>query len=161
MKTEQNNIIGSGDNINQYCLETCYLLPVSGDQVDLIEVSSQQSLPEQNNTIKTSTVVGVIIIIMLAWAGIISWLKISKINKELRNHSNANFLDNPNKPFNNFNSIPCTKCKFFHNNSHLKCAVNPSKVLQPEAKECLDYSRRPPKKILGLDKLINNNKNLR
>jgi hypothetical protein len=67
----------------------------------------------------------------------------------------------PNHCCNNFNSIPCTKCKYFHNNYHLKCAVNPSKVLQPEAKECLDYSFRPHKKLFGLDKFIDNNRDIR
>ena len=33
----------------------------------------------------------------------------------------------------------CTKCRFFDDNSYLKCAVEPNKVLKKEAQECLDY----------------------
>lgn len=33
----------------------------------------------------------------------------------------------------------CTKCRFFDDNSYLKCAVQPSKVLKKSAQECLDY----------------------
>lgn len=33
----------------------------------------------------------------------------------------------------------CTKCRFFDNNSYLKCAVHPSRVLKKEAQKCLDY----------------------
>lgn len=33
----------------------------------------------------------------------------------------------------------CTKCFFFDNNSYLKCAVHPTKVLKREAQNCLDF----------------------
>lgn len=33
----------------------------------------------------------------------------------------------------------CTKCRFFNDNTYLKCAVQPTKVLKKEAQECLDY----------------------
>ncbi len=161
MEIVQNKARDSGDNINYYCLENCHLLPVSREQVNLIEISSEQLLLKQNNNTKTSSIVGIIIIIMLVWLGIISCLRIVKINKELRNHTDTGSRDNSNKSCNKFNSIPCTKCKYFHNNYHLKCAVNPSKVLQPEAKECLDYSFRPHKKLFGLDKFIDNNRDIR
>lgn len=36
----------------------------------------------------------------------------------------------------------CTKCRFFDDNSYLKCAVQPSKVLKKEAQECLDYESK-------------------
>jgi hypothetical protein len=161
MKIVQNKARDSGDNINQYCLENCHLLPISKEQVNLIEIPPEQSLSKQNEPAKTSSVVGIIILIMLVWVGIISCLRIAKINKELRNNTATDSLDKSNKSCNKFNSIPCTKCKYFHNNYHLKCAVNPSKVLQPEAKECLDYSLRPQKKFFGLDKFIDNNREIR
>jgi hypothetical protein len=36
-------------------------------------------------------------------------------------------------------SIPCRTCQFFSNNTHLKCAVQPTLVLTEEAKHCPDY----------------------
>ena len=45
----------------------------------------------------------------------------------------------PPKFFQSPNQINCTKCRFFDNNSYLKCAVHPSKVLKKKAQECLDY----------------------
>lgn len=161
MNIVQNKVRDSGDNINQYCLENCHLLPVSSDQVNLIRISSEQSLAKQNNTVKTSSILGILILITVAWIGIISCLRIVKINKELRNHTATSSSGNSKKYFNNFNSIPCTKCQFFHNNSYLKCAVHPNKVLRPDAKECLDYSLRPHQKNFVLYKLIDNNRDSR
>jgi hypothetical protein len=34
---------------------------------------------------------------------------------------------------------PCTKCEFFSNNPHLKCAAQPSLVLTEQARDCPDY----------------------
>lgn len=161
MEIVQNKVRDSGDNINHYCLENCHLLPVSSEQVDLIEIPSEQSLAKQNNTAKISTILGTLILITVAWVGIISCLRIVKINKESRNYTGIGSSANSKKSFNNFNSIPCTKCQFFHNNSHLKCAVHPSKVLRSEAKDCLDYSLRTHKKKSVLYKLIDNNRDSR
>ena len=35
--------------------------------------------------------------------------------------------------------IPCKNCKFYSNEPHLKCAVNPSIVLTEQAINCSDY----------------------
>lgn len=35
--------------------------------------------------------------------------------------------------------IPCKNCKFYSNDPHLKCAVNPSVVLTEQAIDCSDY----------------------
>jgi predicted PurR-regulated permease PerM len=43
---------------------------------------------------------------------------------------------------NSCHRIRCDRCQFFNNNLYLKCAVHPSKVLTPEAKDCTDFS--PP-----------------
>ena len=43
------------------------------------------------------------------------------------------------KSFQSSNQTNCTKCRFFNNNSYLKCAVHPSEVLKKEAQKCLDY----------------------
>ncbi len=38
--------------------------------------------------------------------------------------------------------IPCKNCKFYSNDPHLKCAVNPSVVLTEQAVDCADYSSK-------------------
>lgn len=41
--------------------------------------------------------------------------------------------------------IPCRNCKFYSNDPHLKCAVNPSTVLTEQAINCSDYCAKEPK----------------
>lgn len=43
------------------------------------------------------------------------------------------------KLFNSSTQTNCTKCRFYDENSYLKCAVQPTKVLKQEAQECSDY----------------------
>ncbi|MBE9167518.1 hypothetical protein IQ238_08295 [Pleurocapsales cyanobacterium LEGE 06147] len=45
-----------------------------------------------------------------------------------------------------FHQTACYQCRFFNNNPYLKCAVNPSTVLTPEAKNCPDYQPCQQKK---------------
>jgi hypothetical protein len=37
---------------------------------------------------------------------------------------------------------PCSRCRYFTANAYLMCAVNPSIVLKPEAKDCADFQSR-------------------
>ncbi|MEC4806151.1 MAG: hypothetical protein SAJ12_07075 [Jaaginema sp. PMC 1079.18] len=39
--------------------------------------------------------------------------------------------------------MPCGNCRFFKNNPYLKCAVQPAKVLTPQARDCQDYQSYP------------------
>lgn len=41
--------------------------------------------------------------------------------------------------YNCCNELPCRDCRFFNNNSHLKCAVHPSTALTEQAINCSDY----------------------
>ncbi len=41
--------------------------------------------------------------------------------------------------------IPCKRCKFYSNDPHLKCAVNPSVVLTEKAIDCSDYCAKENK----------------
>ncbi|WAL59144.1 hypothetical protein [Thermocoleostomius sinensis] len=47
--------------------------------------------------------------------------------------------------------VPCRNCRFFSNNSYLKCAVHPSDVLKETAIDCSDYcpKNEPPTKKDG------------
>ena len=40
---------------------------------------------------------------------------------------------------NQLEPMPCRNCRFFVNNHYLKCAVQPSIVLTPQALKCSDY----------------------
>ena len=42
---------------------------------------------------------------------------------------------------NRLHQIPCHQCAFFTGNYHLKCTVYPSKALNEEAIDCLDYEQ--------------------
>jgi hypothetical protein len=39
--------------------------------------------------------------------------------------------------------IPCTNCRFFTCNYHLKCTVHPTEALTESAINCSDYAARP------------------
>jgi hypothetical protein len=41
--------------------------------------------------------------------------------------------------FNCFNQVPCRNCRFFTDNHHLYCTVQPSIVLTKQALDCSDY----------------------
>lgn len=56
-----------------------------------------------------------------------------------RSHSKKSLSKLPKLFHKDSTQIKCTECHFFDNNSYLKCAVHPSKVLKREAQECLDY----------------------
>jgi hypothetical protein len=38
--------------------------------------------------------------------------------------------------------LPCKKCRFFHNNPYVKCAVNPEIALTRDAVDCSDFRPR-------------------
>jgi hypothetical protein len=38
-----------------------------------------------------------------------------------------------------FSQVPCRNCRFFSQNSYLRCAVHPSIVLTTQASDCTDY----------------------
>ncbi|WP_036488405.1 hypothetical protein [Myxosarcina sp. GI1] len=44
--------------------------------------------------------------------------------------------------FQRFARPSCRKCRFFDNNSHLKCAVHPIRVGKISAQDCSDYWQR-------------------
>ncbi|MDF5713924.1 MAG: hypothetical protein PUP93_08530 [Rhizonema sp. NSF051] len=44
-----------------------------------------------------------------------------------------------------FQQVPCTKCQFFNNNQHLRCAVHPSIVSTKQALNCPDYCQKSSK----------------
>lgn len=45
--------------------------------------------------------------------------------------------------------VPCRNCRFFTNDPYLKCAVNPSAALTPQAINCSDYSPENEPSKLG------------
>jgi len=51
-------------------------------------------------------------------------------------------------------SIPCRTCRFFSNNTHLKCAVQPTLVLTEQANNCPDYLFVYPRRVQQEDEKI-------
>ncbi|MBC1217934.1 hypothetical protein GNE08_27470 (plasmid) [Trichormus variabilis ARAD] len=63
---------------------------------------------------------------------------LSIISSFLKSAENKNSLLN----IEHLNQCPCKKCKFFHENNYLKCAVSPSIVLTKQAINCSEYQPR-------------------
>ncbi len=45
--------------------------------------------------------------------------------------------------------IPCPRCRYFHNNLHLRCGVHPKQVMTAAACDCRDFE--PRHRTLALD----------
>lgn len=75
--------------------------------------------------------------LILSWAAL--FLMLSKRGRIARNEIAVNIKS--------LNQIPCKNCKFFANNPHLKCAIQPSLVLTEKAIDCSDYCQRDRKSV--------------
>lgn len=75
--------------------------------------------------------------LILSWAAL--FLMLSKRGRIARNEIAFNIKS--------LNQIPCKNCKFFANNPHLKCAIQPSLVLTEKAIDCSDYCQRDNKSV--------------
>ncbi|WP_276750585.1 hypothetical protein [Chlorogloeopsis fritschii] len=93
-------------------------------QIDVVQL---------DNFFQPDTVIalgGATIIFVMIWAGVL--LVISKMRRVTEN----------NKVYfsvNSLHKLPCKTCRYFSNNYHLHCAVQPSIVLTEEAMNCSDY----------------------
>ena len=91
-------------------------------------ISSNEIVQEKDPT-KASNGLDWIAIAAIAFIGISIWVWRSRLKKD------SSFSEN----FKDSTQTNCTNCRFFNNNSYLKCAVHPTKVLKKSAQECLDY----------------------
>lgn len=136
-----------------YCNNHCDLLATN--DLELVKVNQPfpgESSVEKVNSADSPVLFDIFGLVFMLFFSVASWLYIAKIRKSLRDYRNSNSSNIKSKYSNSFASVPCHKCQYFSHNSYLKCAVNPSKVLQPEAKDCADYSSCPPRKFFGLKK---------
>ncbi|MGK7951996.1 MAG: hypothetical protein AB4368_25235 [Xenococcaceae cyanobacterium] len=147
MNIERNETISFDKYFPPYCSENCNFPSVSENKINFIQISSGQSSSKQIDSVEKTTVLGIIYLGIMVFTGIIIWWRFRQIYKSLKNTSSTsgNFSDKRNNSLENSHSIPCRKCKFFNNNIYIKCAVNPNKVLRPEAKDCTDYSPQSQK----------------
>lgn len=72
----------------------------------------------------------------VALSGLLLFLLQANLWKNFRNNL---------MPIKHLRKIPCANCQFFNSNPFLKCAVHPSKVLSPEARDCSDFSPQDKK----------------
>jgi hypothetical protein len=96
------------------------------DRASQTETSTYEKTGANEGSILFPT--GVATILFIAFAGIfLKRLKSLKIfNGSLINERHSH-------------NVSCHRCRFFNNNSYLKCAVHPCTVLTSEAKNCSDY----------------------
>ena len=130
MSLEKSSAIDLRQNSNLYNYE---------EERSSFATESTNAVTSQNISFEDYGSLGIIILTAMTLAGVAAWLQLIKIKKLLKNYETLESISH-HKYNNDVPLIPCQKCQFFNDNSYLKCAVNPSRVLQPEAKDCSDYS---------------------
>ena len=82
----------------------------------------------------------VLSIAIVSIAGLYFLFKSSKSRQNKNGKANFNI-------FQRFAPPSCKKCRFFNDNSHLKCAVHPVRVGNVRAKDCSDYWQKDSRKF--------------
>ncbi|MBD2358906.1 hypothetical protein H6G41_30640 [Tolypothrix sp. FACHB-123] len=104
------------------------------------ERSDTENLPKENTRAAINTDPSIILLpcllLLMGWIVIIHRRYLAEEAKQLKE------LDD----------YPCKNCRFFSNNRHLKCAVNPSNVLTKSALDCRDYDPLHDSKKVNLRK---------
>ncbi len=118
-------------NINFKIMNTGEYFDTSNQREDYyVRVSPNQLPIKERDTIETNNSLSFVALVSLIAISITIWLWRSRFPKVSGDRSNH---------FENYTQSQFTKCRFFDNNSYLKCAVHPTKVLREEAKNCSDY----------------------
>lgn len=103
------------------------------NQLRLSETVSQQNFvieapKNDKNPSNNDAIAGIGFLFFLAlMIALIKWCDIRKSSEESFSKIRINY------------KTPCSKCRYFSNNSYIKCAVQPEKVMTKEAKDCQDY----------------------
>ena len=95
-----------------------------------VQIPSNEPSVTKKDTVEANNTLGLVVI------GTIAFASIATVLWQLFSPKNPGSLPKIRKASTQTN---CTKCRFFDDNSYLKCAVQPSKVLKKSAQECLDY----------------------
>jgi hypothetical protein len=101
------------------------------EQIDRIIISEVKSDEEQTEEMPITDIVSYGIPTSLLLISTIVFLNLLKAGR----HGLEKITD----PVKYFSQVPCRKCRFFSSNPYLRCAVHPSIVLKPEARDCSDY----------------------
>ncbi|NJL65285.1 MAG: hypothetical protein HC903_30215 [Methylacidiphilales bacterium] len=111
----------------------------SNKKTENIEINdaNQHQVNLQNTTIALA---GNLLAFILFWTGLLAIL--SKMRISFQNRKTPISTDTDS-------NLPCSKCKFFSHSHYLRCAVNPSTVLTPEATNCADYSSHEQGEIIN------------
>lgn len=104
-----------------------------------IIIPSSYEKPTEEVTTDYNGGLEILYIAIVLIAGLYFLFKSSR--KSYRSRQNKNDKSNFNI-FQRFAPPSCQKCRFFNNNSHLKCAVHPVRVGNVKAKDCSDYLQR-------------------
>ena len=95
-----------------------------------VQIPSNEPSVTKKDTVEANNTLDLVVIGTIAFASVVTVLW------QLFSPKNPGSLPKIRKASTQTN---CTKCRFFDDNFYLKCAVQPSKVLKKEARECMDY----------------------
>ncbi len=102
-------------------------------ETKLVSTTDNDTKPQSLNVPDVAGVLFALLSFMIVWASVVFIVSnFSKVWKVLRDGDGIVTIDC-------FKQVPCKNCRFFNNNYHLKCAVNPCTALTKEAINCSDY----------------------
>lgn len=117
-------------SINQ---STNYWSTTSTEQSRDTDVGTSQIAASSADTVWTVLIVS---IVMLTIPGILTFTEIRRSWQQWQLNRKLN------------SSIPCRRCRYFSNNTHLNCAVHPSIAMTEEAGNCPDYQLKQNRRFL-------------
>ena len=133
-----NRLLLLSANNNLYCWTNCSSFLLNESQVEhgisKIEVSAVEDKTPVNNNISSGVLLVAFVLVIIT-----TLLKLAEFNKNKARANNNSLNYQNNSPKDTLS--PCKNCRFYNDNYYLNCAVNPTKVLKPEANECSDYSQ--------------------
>lgn len=109
----------------------------SVNKFTLIEAKSMAATHNDPKTTDGDIPVAIVLLAFICFM-VVCAIYLSIISSFLKSAENKNSLLN----IEHLNQCPCKKCKFFHENNYLKCAVSPSIVLTKQAINCSEYQPR-------------------
>ena len=146
MNLDPTNLVLFTTKTNRYCQENCSSLLINKERVFYDRLSSGESSLE-NKTVVNTDVSASILLVAFTLMLVTILLQLTRIKRELKNYADDNLANYRKNSVEDRDLIPCKKCCFYDNNGYLKCAVNPTKVLKTEARECSDYCSQSKKLV--------------
>lgn len=134
---EDEALISRGiDMHKEYLVKLCVSVQKSFNQTNIIEYQPTRATHNltkiQGENINYGLLIFPFISFMIAWAIVVFIVSIS--SKFTQNRNKAEIVTSKLEE-----QVPCRKCRYFHNDHYLKCAVHPYTALTKQALNCSDY----------------------